>query len=113
MKVCYTTLLELTAGATGETTIFTVPTMRNFTLKRAKCYGTGGLAARIDLIILRGRQPALPRSGYFSAFTTPQEAEGEAFYQAEEPVVVSYINRDTVNPQTAYIIIEGELTKVE
>jgi len=113
MKVCYAILLELAAGAVGEATVFTVPAMRNFKLRRARCWGTGGLAARIDLIVLRGRQVALPRSGYLSAFTTPQEAEGEANYQAEEPVIVSYNNRDTVNPQSAYIIIEGELTKVE
>jgi len=111
--ISYSTIHTAAAGESGEIVVLRIPEGRKFKLKRAIVGSSGDVDSRVDIAIYFGGEQILPKTGWLPAYYFAMTTIADFEFDGGTELVAKYVNRDTANARTFYIIVEGELLKTD
>ncbi len=105
----YAYALVVPAGASGRETILTVPDGRAFRLRSVTVAFPVGVEGNLKVRIMSGPFAVVPTEGYLQGDGVAIRVAADHEYSAGSTVDVEYVNSDTVNEHTVYIVLEGDM----
>lgn len=107
VSIAYT--LTTSAGSEGDVTLYRVGDARVFKLTDVHVKFPSGQAFKLQLSLFRGVQQIAPYSGVYAGDGGVMADKADVVLQSGERLILHYKNTDTANPQSAFILVGGEL----
>jgi len=101
--------LNANAGASGKVDAVTIPSARNFTLRKVTFVFPTGSNFLLQVRIMWGDDFVIPDKGYIVGDGNVIPVSADIKYQGGQAIIVWYNNTDTANSHKCLIIFEGVL----
>jgi len=107
ISIAYT--LTASAGSEGDVTLYRVEDARVLRLTDVRVNFPSGQAFQLQLSLYRGVQQVAPYQGVYAGNGGVMADSVDVVLQSGERLILHYKNTDTTNPQSAFILVGGEL----
>ncbi len=107
ISIAYT--LTANAGSEGDVALYRVEDARVLRLTDVRVNFPSGQAFKLQLSLFRGVQQVAPYQGAYASDGGVVVDKADVVLQSGERLILHYKNTDTVNPQSAFVLVGGEL----
>lgn len=101
--------IEAAAGASGTQKLSVEPPGRTLKLRKTVIQFPAGTEGKLKVRILYGNMGIVPENGWAQGDGSEFMSEKSWLFDAGTPLTVEYVNEDTTNAKTAYVIITYEV----